>query len=53
MYIVHISGGIFYLPQNFKNNVMRREREPDLMITNINQNQIFFKNKYQSLKDIC
>ena len=53
MYIVHVSGGIFYLPQNFKNNVMRREREPDSTITNISQNQIFFKNKYQPLKDIC
>lgn len=50
---MYISGGIFYLPQNFKNNVMRRERESDSIITNINQNQIFFKTKYQLLKDIC
>ena len=50
---MYISGGIFYLPQNFKNNVMRRERKPDSTITNISQNQIFFKNKYQSLKDVC
>ena len=40
---MYISGGIFYLPQNFKNNVMRREREPDFIITNIHQNQMFFQ----------
>lgn len=41
------------MPQNFKNNVMRREREPDSIITNVHQNQMFFKNKYRPLKDIC
>ena len=50
---MYISGGIFYLPQNFKNNVMRHEREPNSIITNVHQNQMFFKNKYRPLKDIC
>ena len=54
MYIVHISGGIFKFPgeKNWR-RITRREREPDSTITNIHQNQIFFKNKYQPLKDIC
>ena len=54
MYIVHISEGIFKFPaeKNWR-RITRREREPDSTITNISQNQIFFKNKYQSLKDIC
>nr|DAK69970.1 MAG TPA: hypothetical protein [Caudoviricetes sp.] len=53
MYIVHISGGIFKFPGKNWKRVMRHKRESNLIITNISQNQIFFKNKYQSLKDIC
>jgi hypothetical protein len=54
MYIVHISGGIFEFPggKNWR-RIMRHEREPDSTITNIHQNQIFCKNKYRPLKDIC
>ena len=53
MCMVHISGGIFEFPGKNRRRIMRREREPNSIITNISQNQIFFKNKYQSLKDIC
>lgn len=53
VYIVHISGGIFEFPGEKLKTCNPREREPDSTMTNIHQNQIFFKNKYQSLKDIC
>ena len=53
MYIVHISGGIFKFPGEKSTTHNPHEREPDSIITNIHQSQMFFKNKYQSLKDIC
>lgn len=53
MYIVHISGGIFEFPGEKLTTHNPHKREPDSTITNIHQNQIFFKTKYQLLKDIC
>ena len=53
VYIVHISGEFLNFLGKNRRRIMRREREPDSTMTNIHQNQIFFKNKYQSLKDVC